>query len=958
MRRPPRTRAAFVRALLETGRGGPRRIARAHRELADEGSSRLLEARFFRLVRIDRTRAETVVRAAEEVGLVSGSPVPRAIALRLRGVFDHLGGRARAALKELVAAVAIFSREGSHLDAGDVSRALVDVRMMAGDDRGSLRAAHEARRHYARGGGADPKRLGSLAMNLGNVHHRRDRHVEALRSYREAARHFAKVGEPLRLANVDYNRANILASLDRIDEARELYASAREVFRAEGLRALEAQADYALAGLDLLEGRLDACVRRLDRVRVRQVAMHDRLAVAHTDLEAAEAYLRLNRAADAEGAALEAEAFFRRAGHDAEQITSASVLGGAALQQGHPSRAARSFARARDLGKRAGNPVAVALAEIGLAQAESRAGRPEPAVASARRAAALLKRRGLASREARALAVGADAAFRAGRPRLARAWAERATSLAGRRGELRVRIAALLVLGRLDERGGSPDRAFRRFLDAERCVERLRRGITTEESRLAFALDKSEVYEALISNRLERGDRRSVRQALEFAERGKARALAERLAESRIEGIGRGAPAAVAALRRLQEVERKLALAESRLEESDGTPGIRGGGAARLESLTTARMRALRRLSRTDPAGASLYGAPPPNPWDGVRTLGANEVVLEYAESDGRFQLFRIDRSGVEAWRNICSVDEVREIVDLLRFQLGKGVLGEEHARHFGGLIERTLSGYFERLHDLLLGPVAESLDGKDLRIVPHGLLHGLPFHALESGGSALIDRCLVSYAPSLGVLGLLSRRRGAVDSPPLVLGVPDRAAPEIEAEVDAVRRIVRGAEIFRGSAATTTAIRTSERRSLLHVACHGFFSEDGPWAGGLRLGDAWLSLPEIYTLRGTADLVVLSGCETGRGTVYSGDEWVGLVRGFLQAGARSVVASLWEVHDRSAVALMEDFYSSLASGVPVGRALAEAQRAARRKDRLAIRWAPFLLIGDPTFTLPLRKAA
>jgi CHAT domain-containing protein len=141
-------------------------------------------------------------------------------------------------------------------------------------------------------------------------------------------------------------------------------------------------------------------------------------------------------------------------------------------------------------------------------------------------------------------------------------------------------------------------------------------------------------------------------------------------------------------------------------------------------------------------------------------------------------------------------------------------------------------------------------------------------------------------------------------------------------------------------------------------VACHGVYCEDGPWSSGLRLGDAWVSLPDLYAMRGMARLVVLSGCETGRGTVYSGDEWVGLVRGFLQAGASSVVASLWEVHDRCTVSLMEDFYGGIAGGLPVAKALALAQRAARRRDSMPLRWAPFVVIGEPELRVPLRKVA
>ncbi len=956
----PSTRLALVRALLACRSATEARaLARSARGLADERAARLLEQRFHRSVRSRPAVTASMRRAGAALSSVSRDPVLRAIALRMAGTFDHLEGRPRRATRMLVRAAALLEGTRRWHEAGDVHRVLMDVLMRAGEDRAVLAAARRARACYGRAGGTDSRRLGSLALHLGNLHHRRDRHGEALRAYAEARSHFERVGESHLLATTDYNRANILVSLDRLDEARSLYERARGTYRAARLWALEAKAAFALASLDFLEGLLDPCLRRLGEVRSRQIELGDRLGVAHTDLDAAEAYVRLNRPADAERAARDAGRFFRRAGYDAELATCWGVLGGAALQRGDPSRAIARFRRARDIERRAGNPVAAALHEIGLAQASIRAARTREALRMARHAAAVLRRRGLRSREARAFAVGAEASLRAGRLGDARALASRAAALARRQRDPRTGLASLLVLGRVEEGLGKRDRAFRRFREAERCVERLRRGVTTEESRLAFALDKSEVYEALVLNRLAAGGRRAVREALVFAERGKARALAERLAEGPVEVLGRTSAAGRRLLDRLRELERRLAAAESRLEAPDTRPGVRSHNSARLAVLTTERLRTLRALSDTVPEGAALLGAAPPDPLEALGPLAPDELVLEYIEADGWFHLFVIGREGVEAMPRVARTEDVQDTAELLRFQLGKGTLGEEHLGRFGRLIEAALRGHLVRLHDLLLGPVAGGLQGRSLCIVPHGALHGLPFHAFESGGEALVDRAVVSYAPSLAVIALLGRRRAAGAGRPLVLGIPDRSAPEIEAEVEAVRQRMQGARVLRGAEATSAAFRLGARRpSLLHVACHGFYSEGGPWSAGLRLGDAWLSLPEIYALRQTADLVVLSGCETGRGTVYSGDEWVGLVRGFLQAGARSVVASLWEVHDRSAARLMEHFYAGLAEGRPAAEALALAQRLARAEDPLPLTWAPFMLIGDPTIKLSLRKAA
>ncbi len=306
--------------------------------------------------------------------------------------------------------------------------------------------------------------------------------------------------------------------------------------------------------------------------------------------------------------------------------------------------------------------------------------------------------------------------------------------------------------------------------------------------------------------------------------------------------------------------------------------------------------------------------------------------------------------------RDLAPVDEIQDLADRLRFQLGRGILGDDFHGAHEAAIHAACRLYLGRLHAALLGPLGDRFHGRALRIVPHGALHGLPFHAFESGGVPLVERGPVSYVPSLAVLAMLARGRRGAPRPaaPLVLGVADGRAPQIEFEVDAVERRLGGARVLRGAEATRAALAGSGHRpSVLHIACHGMFAESGAFTGALRLGDTWVALPDIYRLQGTAEIVVLSGCDTGRGTVHSGDEWVSLVRGFLQAGARTVVAAMWDVHDLSAVGLMDDFYARLAAGEPVGPALAAAQRAARRRDASPLRWAPFMVAGDPWTRLP-----
>jgi CHAT domain-containing protein len=260
-------------------------------------------------------------------------------------------------------------------------------------------------------------------------------------------------------------------------------------------------------------------------------------------------------------------------------------------------------------------------------------------------------------------------------------------------------------------------------------------------------------------------------------------------------------------------------------------------------------------------------------------------------------------------------------------------------------------------LYARLVQPLDAAIAGKSLVIVPHGVLHYLPFHALQnSEGQFLIDQHAVRFVPSASVLSLI--RPSTAKSGPnlLAIGNPDLGNPKLdleysETEVRGLAGMYGDSRVLLRRDATESAFKKAGGVfQRIHFATHGMFKAESPLESGLYLAkdadnDGALTVGELYSLSLTADLVTLSACETGLGKISNGDDVVGLARGFLYAGARSIVSSLWSVDDKATSELMQAFYRNLAS-MPKHEALRQAQIQARKDFAHPFYWAAFQLTG------------
>jgi CHAT domain-containing protein len=160
------------------------------------------------------------------------------------------------------------------------------------------------------------------------------------------------------------------------------------------------------------------------------------------------------------------------------------------------------------------------------------------------------------------------------------------------------------------------------------------------------------------------------------------------------------------------------------------------------------------------------------------------------------------------------------------------------------------------------------------------------------------------------------------------------------------------------GAEATEGAFRDlAPKQEIIHLATYGVLNKHNPLFSFVEMSpgpeeDGRLEVHEVFGLTLNTRLLVLSACQTGLAAgalsdVPPGDDWVGLVQGFLYAGASNVVATLWPVADIATAQLMERFYRELAAGRSEAEALALAQRAALRDPAKAhpFFWAGFALV-------------
>lgn len=894
----------------------------------------------------DPPRAVGAAAALADLAAAAPDPEIDAVAAWAAGIAAITEGAMEASVAALATAYDRFTALGKPTTAAATQVGRLIALAMLGRYDEAVICGTQARDTFLAHG--DDLSAGKIEQNLGGMAWRRDRYREAEQFHRAARERFAAAGHTELLVAAENALAADLAQQFRLREAADRYANALALAEGAGLDLRQAEIESNLGNLALAQGRYDQALDFLERSRRRYATLGMPHESAYAEQELADAYLDLNMAAEAAVIYARATPTFERLGLRADQAWAMAHHGRAAALLDNLDLAGSLFEAARRLFDEEGNAVNAALLTLYEAQLAYRRGAYAEALDYAERAEPVFADAGSDGRALLTHWLRGECLRCLGRPAEAYPLLRLALQMAEERRLPQIAQRCLTSKGLLAAAEGDPLRAERNLRRAIAVIEELRAPLPTEELRAAFGGDKVGPYTALIRLCLEAHPPR-LAEALDYAERSRARALAELLSRSAQTFVQPRDTFEAQLVEQLAELREELNWLYTQTAHEIAAVGGGSPALERLQAATREREASVLEISRQ----LQLRGNTPPDlpePFDLAALqgdLGTESALVVYYGLDAEILAFVVTDTAVTAVRRLADAAQIDDLVSRLRFQI-EAIRRFAHGtpQHHHQLLRRARH-HLAQLYDLLLRPLEAAIGERRLVIVPHRGLHYLPFHALFDGARYVVERREVCTVPSAGVLrhclGLPQRPHHNA----LLLGLPDSRAPHVLDEVMALRPLFAEHVALLGEAASADGLRRhAPAADLIHLACHGTFRPDNPLFSALHLADGRFTARDAYTLALRCNLVVLSACETGVSSVAPGDEPIGLARGFFAAGAPTLLVSLWTVDDRSTATLMTIFYERLQRGEAPAAALRAAQVRLLADHPHPFFWAPFVLMG------------
>ena len=793
----------------------------------------------------------------------------------------------------------------------------------------------------------DDLSIGKILHNLGNLFFRREIYRQAEKYQLLAHKHFLKTKDIKQVTMIEHSLAVTYSTLNNFCEAERFYGKALAKAQKVGMIVTQAEIESSLGYLALFRGKLKEALKFLELSRRKYETLQMPHQTAIAALEIADVYLELNLTTEAVSIYEKIVDELHKLKLQGEEARARANFGRVAVSLNRTQTARKELKKAARLYLLEKNKVGAATVKLNEAHLELSLQNNQKALELAQEAENLLKksenlRHLLTSQWLQAEALRNLGENVKAQKRLSQIFIESIKKEQPNTAQL-----AQISLGKLAVQQKDFRRAEKHFKRAIKLIETLRAPLAAEEFRMAFLANKLEPFECLTKIYLAEN---KIKNALLMIERARSRSLSESLDEK---FTTKNLKASKALQNKLDNLREELNWFYSRLNRAGESEikNLQAEAGKREKQIADVMRQIESTASNSTETNLNFGGHPATRESENLgnlqKRLGERQALIEFVNLDGVLAAFVITDKKIHFIDNLVKESGVLSLLESLQFQFGALRYGAKNLGNFIDELKKRADFYLRRLYEKLFAPLEKFVGKRDLVIVPVGATHYVPFHALFDGKHYLIEKREIVHAPSATVWQFLASKRQKKSDNALLIGYADERIPLVNREIESLQKIFCNAESYTGEQANVAAFMANAPRfDVLHLACHGQFRPESPMFSSLHLADGWLTVRDISSLKLKAELVTLSACETGLNKIFAGEEVLGLARGFLSAGAKSLLLSLWTVSDEATTELMQTFYEQRQTGKSAAKSLQIAQKSFIERGVHPHFWSPFLLIG------------
>lgn len=771
--------------------------------------------------------------------------------------------------------------------------------------------------------------VGKIEHNIGNLYLRRDFYLESEPYLLSAHEHFAQLGDQSQMAMLENNLAFSKASQNQYLEAEIIYKQGLKRAQSNGLTVIQADIEASMSNLYLFQGRFNFALKFMESSRQKYDLLEMPHQSANCQLEIADIYLELNLLPEAHEFYRQSAEKFTEFGMEAELGKCFLNLAKTLFLMGENEISANYLEKAEKIFIAEGNNILLALVHFAKADVLYREKKFKAAENYAERAGQTFKNGKNLRQELLANWLLGEILALQNKTQKANQILTETLEKAGKNFS-QITYLCLVSLGKLTKNE-------KYYLEAVEIIENSRAMLFAEEMRTAFASDKLLPYNELVKINL---DRKNLIEALSWHERSRSRTLLETM-----EGSGIIKPKS----EKLNTLKLELNWFYSRLNRKTKSGLEAKKELNKLRKTIVSKEKEYAEEQRRQQIGDG-FEASETVKFDlkKVQNKLGETAIIEFISVDEKISAFVISADNFVFFEDLADENIVRQEIEQFIFQIKTARFQTKLSTENQQTAFNRMLRHSQKIYNLLIRPLEERLQTRQLTIIPSGFLYYLPFQSLHTGEKFLIESFELTYAPSLGVWQSFIRRKLSQPKKTVFVGVSDELTPLIKTEIETLGNLFeKPVKLVNENATLKNLLENLAETNILHLACHGKFRPDNPSFSALSLFNESLSVNDTQGLNLQNCLVVLSACETGLNKIVSGEELIGLTKGFLAAGASSLIVSLWTVQDQAALKLMQNFYQRILSANNPAKSLQLSQIKLLKENPHPYFWSPFAYIGQ-----------